>query len=65
MKILVWDGTGMIYMVLEQGNLAWPKVQDGSMRLSRAPLEALFEGLGWRRMMAQRGALSSAGQNLI
>ncbi|WP_161623523.1 IS66 family insertion sequence element accessory protein TnpB [Sinorhizobium fredii] len=56
LKILVWDGTGMvlIYKVLEQGNFAWPKVQDGTMRLSRAQFEALFEGLDWRRVMAQR-----------
>ena len=56
LKILVWDGTGMvlIYKVLEQGSFAWPKVQDGVMRLSRAQFEALFEGLDWRRMMAQK-----------
>jgi transposase len=37
LKILVWDGTGMvlIYKVLEQGSFAWPKIQDGVMRLSR------------------------------
>src|SRR5690606_4987878 len=42
LKILVWDGTGMvlIYKVLEQGSFAWPKVQDGTMRLSRAQHEA-------------------------
>ena len=56
LKILVWDGTGMvlIYKVLEQGSFAWPKVQDGVMRLSRAQAEALFEGLDWRRVVAQR-----------
>jgi transposase len=56
LKILVWDGTGMvlIYKVLESGNFAWPKVQDGTMRLSRAQAEALFEGLDWRRVVAQR-----------
>lgn len=56
LKILVWDGTGMvlIYKVLEEGSFAWPKVQDGTMRLSRAQFEALFEGLDWRRMVAQR-----------
>jgi transposase len=56
LKILVWDGTGMVlvYKVLEKGSFAWPKVQDGVMRLSRAQLEALFEGLDWRRVMAQR-----------
>ncbi len=52
LKILVWDGTGMvlIYKVLEQGSFAW----DGVMRLSRAQFEALFEGLDWRRVVAQR-----------
>jgi len=42
------------YKVLEQGSFAWPKVQDGVMRLSRAPCEALVEGLDWKRVVAQR-----------
>lgn len=56
LKILVWDGSGMvlIYKVLEQGGFVWPRVQDGVMRLSRAQFEALFEGLDWRRVIAQR-----------
>ncbi|MCE6967426.1 IS66 family insertion sequence element accessory protein TnpB [Cereibacter sphaeroides] len=56
LKCLVWDQTGLVlvYKRLEQGNFAWPKVQDGVMRLSRAQYEALFEGLEWRRMVAQR-----------
>ena len=55
-KILVWDGTGMVlvYKVLEKGGFAWPNVQDGTMRLSRAQFEVLFEGLDWRRVVAQR-----------
>lgn len=55
-KVLVWDGSGLvlIYKRLEQGRFTWPKVQDGVMRLSRAQFEALFEGLDWRRMLAQR-----------
>ena len=44
----------LVYKVLEKGSFAWPKVQDGVMRLSRAQFEALFEGLDWRRVMAQR-----------
>jgi transposase len=56
LKILVWDGSGLvlIYKRLESGSFAWPKVQDGVMRLSRAQFEALFEGLDWRRVVAQR-----------
>ena len=55
-KVLVWDGTGlvMIYKRLDQGTFAWPAIQDGVMRLSRAQYEALFEGLDWRRVMARR-----------
>lgn len=68
LKILVWDdepscaigsgtvanGTVLVHKVLEQGSFAWPKVQDGTIRLSRAQAEALFEGLDWRRVVAQR-----------
>jgi transposase len=62
LKILVWDGSGMvlIYKVLEQGSFAWPKVQDGTMRLSRAQYETLFEGLDWRRVIVQRVTAPSA-----
>ena len=56
LKILVWDGSGLvlIYKRLEQGSFAWPKVQDGVMRVSRAQAEALVEGLDWRRTVARR-----------
>lgn len=49
LKILVWDGTGMvlIYKVLEVSKFCWPRVQDGVMQLSRAQYEALFEGAAW------------------
>ncbi len=57
-KVLVWDGCGLVmcYKRLESGSFAWPKFQDGVMRLSKAQFEALFEGLDWRRMMARRVA---------
>ncbi|MFT4011785.1 MAG: IS66 family insertion sequence element accessory protein TnpB [Paracoccus sp. (in: a-proteobacteria)] len=62
MKILVWDGTGMVltYKVLEHGSFALPKVQNGVMRLSRAQAETLFEGLDWRRTVARRVAAPTA-----
>lgn len=55
-KILVWDGTGLVlvYKRLEAGQFYWPRVQDGMIRLSRAQFEALFEGLEWERVMARR-----------
>ena len=55
-KLIFWDGTGLVLYAkrLEDGEFRWPKVQDGVMRLSRAQFEALFEGLDWRRVMAQR-----------
>jgi len=55
-KVLLWDGSGLVlcYKRLEQGKFAWPKVQDGMMRLTQGQFEALFEGLDWRRVMARR-----------
>lgn len=55
-KILFWDGTGMVmtYKRLEDGKFVWPVISDGVMRLSRAQVEALLEGLDWRRVHAQR-----------
>ncbi len=37
------NGMVLTYKVLEQGGFAWPKIQDGVMRLSRAQAEALFD----------------------
>lgn len=44
-KILVWDGTGLvlIYKRLDAGRFAWPQVRDGVMRLTPGQLEALFD----------------------
>lgn len=55
-KVLCWDGSGIVltYKRLEEGKFAWPAIQDGVMRLSRAQFEALFEGLDWRRVHARR-----------
>lgn len=55
-KILVWDGTGlvMIYKRLEDSKFCWPRISGGTMRLSRAQFEALFEGIDWRRVTVRR-----------
>ncbi|MER9058365.1 hypothetical protein [Mesorhizobium sp. M0910] len=34
-------GHQALALILEQGGFAWPKVQDGTMRLSRGQYEAL------------------------
>ena len=39
----------LYYKRLEYDKFAWPKVQDGMMRLAKAQ----FEGLDWRRVMAR------------
>lgn len=51
-KVLAWDGSGLVlaYKRLEEGRFAWPAIQNGVIRLSKAEFEALFEGLDWRRV---------------
>jgi transposase len=55
-KLLWWDGTGVCLLAkrLEEGPFRWPKVEDGTMRLSAAQLSALLEGLDWRRVHQSR-----------
>ena len=55
-KLIFWDGTGLVLVAkrLEDGHFRWPKVQDGVMRLSAAQLQALLEGLDWRRVHEAR-----------
>ena len=55
-KILVWDGTGLVltYKRLEVGKFVWPQVRDGVMRMSPAQFAALFEGLDWRLVRPER-----------
>lgn len=51
-KLVWWDGTGlcMLSKRLESGSFRWPRVEDGTMRLTGAQLAALLEGLDWRRV---------------
>jgi transposase len=55
-KLIFWDGTGMVLVAkrLEDGKFRWPGMQDAIMRLSSAELQALLEGLDWRRVHEPR-----------
>nr|WP_255455380.1 IS66 family insertion sequence element accessory protein TnpB [Salipiger sp. PrR002] len=53
-KVLMWDGTGlvMIYKRIEGAGFVWPKLSEGTMTLTKAQFEALFEGIDWRRVVS-------------
>lgn len=55
-KLVYFDGTGMCLLSkrLEDGRFCWPAVTDGVVRLTAAQLQALLEGLDWRRVHAVR-----------
>ena len=55
LKILVWDGTGLVlfWKRLEQGAFRWPPISEGVMRLSASQLAALVDGLDWSRLQAR------------
>ena len=55
-RVLFYDGTGMCLLSkrLEDGRFCWPAVTDGVVRLTAAQLQALLEGLDWRRVHAVR-----------
>ena len=62
-KLIFWDGSGVVLVAkrLENGHFHWPTVGDGVMRLSAAQLQALLEGLDWRRVhQARRTAVPTA-----
>lgn len=51
-KLIYFDGTGMRLLAkrLEDGKFCWPNISDGVVRLTAAQLQALLEGLNWRRV---------------
>ena len=55
-KLIFWDGSGVVLVAkrMENGRFHWPAVRDGVMRLSAAQLQALLEGLDWRRVHEPR-----------
>jgi transposase len=61
-KLIFWDGTGIVLVAkrLEDGKFRWPAIRDGVMRLSAAQLQALLEGLDWRRVHEPRRTAAPA-----
>jgi transposase len=51
-KIVWWDGTGLCLFAkrLDEDRFRWPRIEDGVIRLSGAQLQALIEGMEWRRV---------------
>ena len=62
MKIVAWDGSGLVLLWkrLEQGAFRWPPISDGMMRLSASQLAALVDGLDWSRLHAREIAPPTA-----
>jgi len=50
-KLLWFDGDGLCLFAkrLERGRFIWPKVETGTVSLTRAQLSMLLEGIDWRR----------------
>jgi transposase len=50
-KLLWFDGDGLCLFAkrLERGRFVWPKVDKGTIALTRAQLAMLLEGIDWRR----------------
>ena len=49
-KLLWFDGDGLCLFAkrLERGRFIWPKVETGTVSLTRAQLSMLLEGIDWR-----------------
>ena len=54
LKILVWDGSGLVLLWkrLENGAFRWPPISDGVKRLTASQLAALVDGMDWSRLHA-------------
>jgi transposase len=50
LKILVWDGQGLVLVAkrLERGKFVWPQAASGVVSLTPAMLSMLLEGIDWR-----------------
>jgi transposase len=52
---LIWlPGSGLCLFAKrpEQGGLPWPRIENGSIRLSAAQLAGLIEGMEWTRVQS-------------
>jgi len=49
-KVLWWDGDGLCLFSkrLERGRFIWPRVESGTVSLTRAQLSMMLEGIDWR-----------------
>lgn len=55
LKALLWDGQGLCLFAkrLEKGRFVWPTAREGVVRLSRAQLSMLIDGMDWRRAVLE------------
>ena len=56
-KVLVWDGTGLVlyYKRLESGTFVWPQLNArGVFHMNLVQLNALLEGMDWRRLLERQ-----------
>lgn len=55
LKLIVWDGTGLVLLHkrIEGAGFVWPRIKDGTISLTRAQFEALFEGVDWRTVRSR------------
>jgi transposase len=54
LKALYWDGQGLCLLPsASKGRFVWPATRDGVVRLSRAQLSMLIEGMDWRRAVVE------------
>lgn len=55
LKCLLWDGQGLCLFAkrLEKGRFVWPTAREGALRLSKAQLAMLIDGMDWRRAVLE------------
>jgi transposase len=56
LKIIVWDGTGLVlvHKRIEGSGFIWPRISDGTISISKAQFEALFDGLNWKSISERK-----------